>query len=171
MDWYTSDEHYYHEGIIFPCGRPFKTTKQMNKTIIKNNNDVVAPDDNVHHVGDFTMLPIEDVRMIERILGQLNGIHHLILGNHDRQRPWDLIDAGFASVHTTLKMDYKGVNYFLHHDPAWSVVFNPEIQICGHVHNLFKVCRNVINVGVDVWNFKPVSFDQIKDIVITGVLR
>jgi len=170
MKYLTADEHYYHEGIIFPCERPFKTTKQMNKTFIKNHNEIVGPDDETYHIGDFTMLPIGDVHMIERILGQLNGIHHLILGNHDRQRPWDLIEAGFASVHTTLatEMNYTSINgengkikFFLHHDPAWSVVFNPNVQLCGHVHNLFKLCKNVINVGVDVWNYRPVSIDEI----------
>lgn len=161
MKWVTADEHYYHEGIIFPCNRPFKTTKQMNKTLIKNNNEIVSPEDEVYHIGDFTMLPIGDVHMVERILSQLNGYHHLILGNHDRQRSWDLIDAGFSSIHTTLELVYENRKFFLHHDPAWSVVFRPETQLCGHVHNLFKFCKNTINVGVDIWDFKPVSLDEI----------
>jgi len=34
-------------------------------------------------------------------------------------------------------------------------------NICGHIHGLWKVQRNMINVGVDAWHFIPVSEEQI----------
>jgi calcineurin-like phosphoesterase family protein len=34
-------------------------------------------------------------------------------------------------------------------------------MLCGHVHEAWKVHGRVINVGVDVWDYKPVSVEQI----------
>lgn len=38
-------------------------------------------------------------------------------------------------------------------------------QLHGHVHTKWKVRNKMINVGCDVWDFKPVSLDQIMDII------
>ena len=37
-----------------------------------------------------------------------------------------------------------------------------SFAITGHIHGLWKVQRNMINVGVDAWHFKPVAEDEIK---------
>lgn len=33
-------------------------------------------------------------------------------------------------------------------------------MVCGHIHELFQVVDNVVNVGVDVWDYKPVKLDE-----------
>jgi calcineurin-like phosphoesterase family protein len=38
-------------------------------------------------------------------------------------------------------------------------------MLCGHVHEAWKVHGRVINVGVDVWDYAPVSSRQIIDII------
>lgn len=40
-----------------------------------------------------------------------------------------------------------------------------RILLCGHVHNHWKVQKNMINVGVDVWDFTPVSLDEIRQMI------
>jgi calcineurin-like phosphoesterase family protein len=37
--------------------------------------------------------------------------------------------------------------------------------ICGHVHEKWKVVDKMINVGVDQWNYKPVSIEEISKII------
>jgi calcineurin-like phosphoesterase family protein len=37
--------------------------------------------------------------------------------------------------------------------------------LCGHVHDKWKIKGKMINVGVDVWNFYPISLDEIKTII------
>ena len=133
----------------------------MNKTIIKNHNELVSNDDTVYHIGDFTMISPWDWSRIEKILDNLNGNHHLILGNHDRQKPFDLVEAGFISVHTSMELIYENRKFILIHDPAASCINRDIPFLCGHIHNLFKIQKNVINVGVDVWDFKPVSIETI----------
>ena len=35
-------------------------------------------------------------------------------------------------------------------------------SIVGHIHGLWKIKRNMVNVGVDAWHFKPVSLNEIR---------
>ena len=57
------------------------------------------------------------------------------------------------------------------HDPStYTVIENDPnaVLLCGHIHKLFKHLlpeKRVINVGVDVWNYQPVSFLQILDLL------
>jgi len=37
--------------------------------------------------------------------------------------------------------------------------------LCGHVHDKWKTMHKMINVGVDAWNFQPVSEVEIVRIV------
>jgi calcineurin-like phosphoesterase family protein len=41
------------------------------------------------------------------------------------------------------------------------------LNFCGHVHEKYKVRRLnenslIVNMGIDVWNFYPVSYNQIS---------
>ena len=49
----TSDNHFYHEKIIWHCKRPFNSVNHMNEHMIKMWNDVVSYNDIVFHLGDF----------------------------------------------------------------------------------------------------------------------
>lgn len=40
-----------------------------------------------------------------------------------------------------------------------------EWLICGHVHEKWQTKGNMINVGVDVWDFTPVHIDEIRKIM------
>jgi calcineurin-like phosphoesterase family protein len=37
--------------------------------------------------------------------------------------------------------------------------------LCGHVHEKWKIKNKMINIGVDVWNFSPVSIEDISKII------
>ena len=51
--WFTADLHLGHFNIIKYTGRPFKSLKEMNETLIRNWNARVKPEDTVFNVGDF----------------------------------------------------------------------------------------------------------------------
>jgi calcineurin-like phosphoesterase family protein len=53
------------------------------------------------------------------------------------------------------------------HDHA-RPVDDGTLNICGHVHQLFVKRGNDINVGVDAWDFKPVSADTLIDLYRNG---
>lgn len=160
MRFFTADQHFWHENIIKYCDRPFGSISHMNKKIIRNYNYKVEPEDEVFFVGDFSLS--SNKNNVERMVEKLNGTKHLILGNHDRLRPFEYIDIGFTSVHTSLEVPGMfGGSYLLNHDPSVSEIAKDKLFLCGHIHNLFKMTRNVLNIGVDVWDFYPVSEEEI----------
>ncbi len=169
--WFTSDQHFDHDNIITYCNRPFKNVDIMNREIIRRYQEVVKPQDIVYFLGDISLRTSDHVKFYRKLLQQLPGQKHLILGNHDSLKPFTYVDAGFISVHTSLVLCLQGVEsqYILNHDPAPSCIDRKTIWLCGHVHDLFKRCNNVINVGVDVWDFYPVSLEIIQEMVKDGI--
>jgi len=158
MIWFTSDQHFHHDKIIGYCNRPFSRTRDMDNTIIHRYNSKVEDEDTVYFLGDLFDLQFgRNFHIVERVINKLKGNKHLILGSHDYLEPFEYVEAGFISVHTSLEVE----GMILNHDPAVSCIDRDKIFLCGHVHTLFKTKVNVINVGVDVWNFYPVSLQEI----------
>jgi calcineurin-like phosphoesterase family protein len=77
---------------------------------------------------------------------------------------WQYEEAGFMTVANAMHLELLDID--LVHDPAKSLVRRDKLWICGHVHNLFpKLMRpNLVNVSVDVWDFKPASLDEILEL-------
>jgi len=93
---------------------------------------------------------------------KMNGEKHLVLGNHDVFKTFSYItDLGFTSAHTSLEVE----EFILNHDPATCFIDKERIWLCGHIHDLFIHQRNVLNVGVDVWDYTPVSIETIRKYV------
>lgn len=150
-----SDEHYNHSPIINYCGRPFPDTKVMREILIKNHNEYVSEDDIVYHLGDFALS--SSWQDMSNILKKLKGKHILILGNHDHNKIWDYVEAGFQSVHTSFMLE----DYLLVHDPAPACGGIKTIH--GHLHNIGpKIAENTYSVCVELHNYTPVNFDDIK---------
>jgi calcineurin-like phosphoesterase family protein len=167
--WVWSDPHFSHEAILGYCQRPFKNTKEMDSVLVKNHNQLVKPEDTVYCLGDFTMRGTDDKPWFKKTLKMLRGTKILILGNHDKLPALEYVELGFQSVHTSLVVD----DIFLAHDPAWATAIPKDmLMMCGHVHGLFKLVERthrVLNVGVDVWDYKPVSFEDALKCLTNGV--
>ena len=164
--WLTADWHWFHDNIIKYCGRPFDTEGQMRNYIKTQFNKLVKPEDEVYILGDMTLLPSRhSSKFMDNVL-DLHGRRHIILGNHDRMLPADYLDMYFMSVHTSLEIEYEGRKFFLCHDPAWAQIPGTTC-IHGHIHRhyRYKYIReldiHLVNVGVDVWSFKPVNITEI----------
>lgn len=173
MIWFTSDEHYYHHNMLMfrfngEQQRLFKTTDEMHRVLRKKHNEVVAPDDVVYHLGDFAYGPgAKSWIQIQSLLQGLNGTHHLILGNHDHIDPFKYVEAGFASVHTslTLHLNTQGgaQDITLIHDPACAGVLSDCKFIHGHTHSMGKrLNSNTYCVCVELSDFYPVALAEIS---------
>ena len=160
--WFTADLHLDHEAIIDSCERPFMNKDKMNNTLIRNINKCVKPEDVLYILGDLTMHGPTKKDRIEQFINQINGTKILILGNHDRLKAMDYVDLGFQSVHTSLHLVEQDL--YLIHDPSSVIIIRDKTWLCGHLHTFFKQHKNAINVGVDVWNYKPVSLEEINKI-------
>lgn len=168
--------------------RPFSDVNQMNEHLVQKWNEVVGPDDEVYVLGDIAMNKLWVTVYVPR----LNGIKHLISGNHDnchplhykqneekRQRMFKLYyNAGFTSIQTEMTIRIADQKVKLHHMPYKSDHTKDERYselrpkddggwlLHGHVHDLWKIKDKQINVGVDVWNFTPVPITVIEQIII-----
>ena len=158
---FTSDWHLDHANIIEYCDRPFENVSRMNKRILHNYREAVAEGDIVYFLGDLAMRGSDNLNWYINTFGKLPGIKHLVKGNHDRLSMWQYETAGFMSIHSALHLEL--LDLYLVHDPAKSVVLRHKDWICGHVHNLFgkRLGPNVVNVSVDVWDFKPASLEEV----------
>lgn len=168
MIWFTADEHYGHKNMLSYEDRPFANVDILKSELIDRNNSVVKSEDEVWHIGDFSMFGNDRPEYFKGILSRLNGTHHLVLGNHDRLKPFTYVRLGFVSVHTAMQLPNMGKHrIILAHDPATYVAMDKDvILLCGHVHSLFKDLlpkEKVLNVGVDVRDFTPISIEEIID--------
>lgn len=171
--WFTSDQHFDHKNIITYCNRPHSDLWEMTEDIIERFNLDVKDSDTTYHLGDFCFNP----NNIKPILSRLRGRHILIAGNHDRcfakkaavQR---YVEYGFVEVHRRgLFLDAHEL--FLSHYPVsfYHEQYNPRYQqsiraypeyktLHGHVHDLWRYKRNLVNVGVDQQYYAPVSLED-----------
>ena len=79
---YISDSHFYHDNLCRNLDhRGFTDFEEMNAFMIRQWNDKVNPKDDVYILGDFAFGKGE---VAEKIIRQLKGKLHLIIGNHDR---------------------------------------------------------------------------------------
>jgi len=174
MDYFSSDQHFKHKNIIKYAGRPFTHIDAMHSDMISKHNSVVGPDDTWHCVGDFAFASIAEQKVF---LSSLNGKKKILyLGNHDRT-PRAMREIGFDEVYTKpVDWEYGGYKFRICHYP-----FAPEDHegikprfmdrrpspegcdwlICGKNKEKWKIMRNAINVGVDVWDFYPSSIDTL----------
>jgi calcineurin-like phosphoesterase family protein len=175
--WFTSDTHFSHRAMVLNRWRPqFSTVDEMNDCMITRWNETVKPTDTVWHLGDWAMGNFYEAMLLRAKLH----------GNHDRAHPgyrdsyrWqrEYFQAGFASVQPFARRRVNGQEVLLSHFPYTGDRHDEDrfeqfrLQdkglwlIHGHVHEVWKIRDRQINVGVDQWDFKPVSLETIADIL------
>jgi calcineurin-like phosphoesterase family protein len=168
--FYTADLHFGHANLIEYCSRPWDSADKMDYALIKKWNSTVRDTDTVFVVGDFSLKSITYKGYYRLLLEKLPGEKHLILGNHDKLPAFTYIELGFRTVHTHLQVKIGDVSVDLCHDPSIAGVIDDTWLMHGHIHNLYKTLpgKKVINVGVDVWEYSPVSTEAIKNIIEGG---
>jgi len=165
MIWFTSDTHFDDEKTLVYRYRPFENVGEMNEVLVERWNKCVQPEDTVLHLGDFAVTD----EAIKKYAPRLNGSIILILGNHDLERNIDLLHQYF-SVHSdpfimSFTYDDKPEKLYVCHYPLQrkSVEYSGMYTVTGHIHDLWKVARKMLNVGVDVWNFHPISLETVME--------
>jgi len=134
----------------------------MNETLIARWNDRVGDTDTVYVIGDmFLGKPENATPLVKR----LKGHKVLILGNHDRSRR-TMLECGFDETWQRKDLKLKdGRRALLSHKPLpESTIENYDLQIHGHRHSLPIVSGKRLNVCVDLWDFAPISEDEICDV-------
>lgn len=177
MRYFTSDTHFGHVPILSFCDRPFSDVNEMRHRLIANINNVVTPTDVLYLLGDFSFLPKDN--NVE-IVKSINCPVVLIRGNHDHSSR--IKKVGFADVYDGLDVIIGDNIVTLSHFPYW--IAGPDGNerkegsgtipdrykdrrpvdvglwlLHGHTHDKGRVRRDqrMIHVGIDAWQYTPVS--------------
>jgi len=152
----------------------------MNNKLIANTNERCQKYDTLHHLGDYMFsksAQAEELITFKESIDKIIPTIYFYKGNHDENN----------KVKTNLLcsvLKFSHFKYLLIHIPPNSKDFDPEFKhlllqidcvLCGHVHNAWKWSVftyfakkiPVINVGVDVWNFRPVKMDEINNLFLS----
>lgn len=185
--FFTSDLHLGHQNVIQYCNRPFDSVEHMNESLIANWNAVVGQYDTVFVLGDFAMGKIAETLPLAL---RLNGYKYLVPGNHDRcwedktGKNWaeKYEQAGFNVLPNTVNFILNDKTSSIAHavtlchfqllsdrvDERFTEFHQLESDrwlIHGHVHSLWRVKGRQINVGVDVWDYAPVSEQELVEFI------
>lgn len=157
--YFTADTHFGHAGVIKACHRPFGCVAEMDAALISNWNEVVGPDDTVYHLGDFCF---KGSKLAQKVLEQLSGEIIFIVGNHDTENTVKL--ARWAATHDMLEISVDGAKLILCHYPflEWVGVYRGARHLHGHTHARIPPTSLRADVGVDAWNYRPVSWPEIR---------
>lgn len=183
MIFFCSDTHFGHANIIKYCNRPFtglnvpgigpiSAVEIMDRALINNWNKVVKKTDTVYFLGDLYFYPVEQTL---RIVNQLHGKKIWIAGNHDKK----LIKEPELTKHFEYIKDLDMIHIqdpemkkgrqriVLCHYPlvSWESSNQGSWSLHGHSHGTLKEDNDILraDIGVDSWNFTPVSYEQIKE--------
>ena len=123
----------------------------MDESIIQIHNEIVKPEDIVCCLGDISFH-----HSLEHI-NRMNGTFMLVRGNHDDKHVKKVAQPNLVVV-------YKNIKMLCVHKP--SHIFGEfKLNVVGHVHEkwIYDKEKNALNVGVDVWDFKPVSLETVLE--------
>lgn len=195
--FFSSDQHFGHTNVIGYCNRPFANIQQMNDTLISNWNDIVTNEDHIYVLGDFSMSINSMVEITPKLNGTkylIPGNHDICHSYHKKSRILEkrenqikrYEDMGWNVLQEQETILIYGVKFNVCHHPIemvteyddkykkWRPIDDGRPLLCGHIHQHWKTKRTaqgtlMINVGVDVWDFKPVSQKQISNLYLDSM--
>lgn len=130
----------------------------MNAGLTALHNSVVGPGDTLIHIGDFAM---GNRKLWPSHMARLNGARKILAcGNHDSSAT-AMIKVGFTEAYGSIVLTNTPYGDILcEHVP--NRLHGHAYMLCGHVHEQWTTLSpNIINVGVDVNGYKPVSLDAL----------
>jgi len=165
MIYFTSDLHLGEERIGVNgkpnlLNRPFKSIDEQNKIILENLSSI-KNSDILYIVGDLLYS-----NKYEYLLEFLPNCYKiLIMGNYDEDK-LEILRQYFDEISDLKIIDLKNHKVYINHYPvkcldALNTNENIDFTITAHIHSLWRVQKDMINVSTDAWHFKPVSEEQI----------
>jgi calcineurin-like phosphoesterase family protein len=159
MIFFTSDTHFGDPRVLRIDKRPFGTVPEHDAALVARWNETVSPDDEVWHLGDFALYAKPE--RIDGLLAQLNGTKHLVAGNNDG--PATLAAGGWASVQAYAELMLDGAALVMCHYAfrTWKNMGRGWLNLHGHSHGKLKKQTRQFDVGVDAWDYRPVTLESI----------
>lgn len=164
--FFTSDTYFGRTNAITLFNRPFPDVDEMNIELVKRWNSRVGKSDTVYHLGNFAWDPITASFAIEL----LNGKIFFLLGHSD-----DSLKEVILKTSKNKKLlkdqiiEIPELNVVASHYPleAWNGKEFGVIHFHGHLPSLKTDLKKSlrINCCVDNWDYYPVEYSTILDII------
>lgn len=166
--WFTADTHFGHSNILKYCKRPFKNIGEHDFRLVQLWNSRIKEEDTVFHLGDFCFKQLKG-QTPSYYLNQLKGKIIVIKGNHDSE-------DGVKTCILEMRLRLGGKELLLVHNPSDIGYTDADLVLCGHIHQHWRFNKittydsegkeilfstDYCNVGVDVWNYTPISINEI----------
>lgn len=159
--FFTADTHFGHRRLIANT-RPFDSVEQHDSELVARWNNRVSKGDRVYHLGD---VGICHQTLLRPILDRLNGRIFLIRGNHEANAEHKICADRFEWIKDTHMLKLPGdhrvwLSHYAHR--VWPSSHHGSWHLHGHSHgSLSDIGGMSFDVGVDCWNFEPVSFEDV----------
>jgi len=151
---YITADHHFNDTRFNVLYRDFSNRALHDDYLIRQWNNTVSKNSTVIHLGDFSVNEYG-----YRYTQYLNGTIHLLKGNYDELYDDDFLLKYFTSVQTDMVMKVDNQQLYLNHYPTKGKL--DMFNVVGHIHSLWKVQRNMVNVGIDCWDYKPITIKQL----------
>lgn len=147
-----------------------ESVRRMNKILIDNINAIVKPKDFLFHLGDFGFFDSPDCLREFRSAINCRTIY-LTPGNHDdidqfrEAGCFNILDqCSQVNVHgqTIIIGHYSMATWDGAHRGWWNLFGHSHGSLNPWIQEHMKHARN-LDVGVDAHNYKPWSFEEIRD--------
>jgi calcineurin-like phosphoesterase family protein len=164
---FTSDQHFGHEAILRYSNRPFASVDHMAEQLITRWNAMVHPSTTVYVIGDFFWRR----QNADAILQRLKGRIFWVLGNHDNPTP--LAKQRCVAIKDIAEVRVEDPDapggqrrIVLCHYPllTWNGSHHGVWHLHGHSHGSLQENPGAfrVDVGVDCWDYRPVTYREIK---------
>jgi len=164
-----ADTHFDHANIMRYCHRPFKNVKDMNRTLVRNWNNIVKPRDTVYFLGDWSFG--RGSKPARYWIRRLHGKIISIKGSHDKKTKG-------VRFYSRKVIYYGGYKFLLIHNPGERPENWDGWVIHGHKHNNNTVLypfingkRKTINVSVELINYRPISINSLLSLNIDSITK
>lgn len=171
MNYFTSDVHFSDWDTMLHDDRPFKSTKQYDKYIIKTWNKMMTKKDTLYVIGDLfdcnnsqSVVWKDALDYIKKV--KVNVV--LIMGNNEDRIMKHYFDnsftkfkdfclsVGFKDVKKNAYLSFGGYKFYLTHMP---INYKQNyVNLVGHLHRSRGMWYSFgLNVSVDLNHYRPLS--------------
>ena len=169
----TSDLHFGHDKDFMYGPRGFDSIEDHDRALIDKWNRTVSATDDVYVLGDLMLG--DTVQGLQK-LAQLNGVLHVVRGNHDTDNRWRYYGNVWNVIETkeAMTLKFQKFRFYLSHYPTLTANFDDGkelrrhlFNLCGHLHTKDKFADwdkgLIYHVELDAHDMRPVSIEQIID--------
>lgn len=171
MIFITSDWHFCHNREFIWKARNFSSVNEMNEEIIKRNNKLVKPEDDLYVLGDLLLGGEKSLEQGLNLISRINGKLHLVRGNHCTDKRWEAFSKlpNVVETKNSIYLKHQGYHFYMSHFPSLTgnndkFLKQMTLNLFGHTHQKEHFFENsfwMYNVAMDAHDCYPCNLNDI----------